>query len=220
MLVHRRKSPAPGIRKTLYGLVPLIIAVVSFVALLRAGGDGALQIGAIVLLLASGMLLAYRGAWWLVDGITDLIAWWAVHRGPPTAMRLSAWGVEYAPSWRGGEFPMSVPWSEVTATTFRPGLGRTPVFCVDADGQYPAPPADRLHHLSPRPLSGRALAWADAQAPASDAERTMLTNTYLFGTPMVINLKLCDGMDVDEMDRRLQDWTGGRCRCRPPTDSR
>ncbi|GGQ40768.1 hypothetical protein [Couchioplanes azureus] len=216
VLVHRRKSPAAGVRKTLYGLAPLIVAVVSFVAVLRADEEGALRIAAIVLLVASGLLLAYRGAWWLVDGITDLIAWWAVHRGPPTAMRLSAWGVEYSPSWRNGEFAMSMPWSDVTATAFRPGLGPAPVFCIDADGRYPTPPDDPLRHLSGPRLSGRAVAWADAQAPASAVERTMLTNTYLFGTPMVINLRLCDGLDVDELDRRLQDWTAGRCRCQPP----
>ncbi len=44
----------------------------------------------------------------------------------------------------------------------------------------------------------------------------MAANTHLFGTPMVINLKLCEGLDVDELDRRLRQWTDGRCRCLPP----
>ncbi|GAA2407807.1 hypothetical protein GCM10010420_39880 [Streptomyces glaucosporus] len=216
-LVHRRKSPMPGVRKTLRGLTPLVVAVVSLVVLLRADGEGPLRTVAGGLLAASGAVLICWGAWWLVDGITDLLAWRVLQHGPRNAMRLSAWGVEYDPSWRGGGFRMSVPWSEVTGAEFRPGLGSTPIFCVAADGRHPAPPdGGPLRHPRPSQPSDRALARADAQEPAPDTDRAMLANAHLFGTPMVVDLKLCEGLDVDELDRLLQRWTDGRCRCLPP----
>ncbi|MEV4709021.1 hypothetical protein [Actinoplanes sp. NPDC049316] len=220
VLAHRRKSPAPGIRKTLYGLGPLLAAVGSFVLLL-VNDDRQAWNAALAVFLAAMAVLMYRGAWWLIDGITDLIVWWGMHRGPDAAMRLTERGVDYSPAWRGTGFDIFVPWSEVTGTAFRPGLGPAPIFCVDTDGRFPPGPRRAPSPALTRNLTG-ALEWVrlvrrDEPAAAGMDDAT-LANIFHFGTPLVINLRLCNGVDTGTLDRRLREWTGGRCTCEPPPD--
>lgn len=221
LLMHRRKSPVPGIRKSLFGFGPLLVTGASFFLLLNLD-DERQRVIVLVVFMASMAVMMFWGTWWLMDGITDLTVWRKIHRGPKTAMRLSARGVEYSLAWRGGDFDTFVPWSQVTGTVFRPGLGPATVFCVEAEGQFPSQPEGPTPHQPAVHQVSSASAWAEqvAGGNASKTERATLANIYLFGTPLVINLRLCDGVDTDELDRRLQQWTHGRCRCEPSATRR
>jgi hypothetical protein len=72
--------------------------------------------------------------------------------------------------------------------------------------------------MDPAAETAQALRWVPtiAPEPLSPVDCSMLVNLYIFGTPIVINLALCDGARIPELDRLIRSWTQGRCRCVPP----
>lgn len=212
LLRQRGKQVGPGLRKIACGLAAVALLPVTLAFVPH-------RMPLALLFIVSAVAVGY-GGWWLVDGGTDLYVWYRLGRGPRSAMRLSPRGVEYSAGFRG-QFDLSVPWSEVTGSMFRPGIGGTPVFCIDVADRFPSPPG--RFGCDPQPseeaVTRLALAWAAMLRPLpeySPAELAMMYNLYRFGTPLVINLARCDGADPAEMDRSLAAWTQGRCRCLPP----
>ncbi len=166
-----------------------------------------------------GVALFIGGCVVLVDGTTDVIAWRRVYRGPGPVMRLTGQGVEYSKAF-SGSYDVCVPWDKVVGSAFRPGFGGGPVYCLDVDSSVsPSPPAEYGCEpgVDPMAMTARALMWVMLVAPrATGIEQAMLVDVYMFGTPLVMNLELCLGLDPADLDRALVAWTGGRCRCDPP----
>src|SRR5215831_14451894 len=222
VLSPRRKRAAPAAGRTAAGLTGVAAVAAVFILEVYLGYGPRHGVLAAVVGLTAAAVFCYSG-WLLVDGGTDLVVWFRLNRGPGRAMRLSRRGVEYSEQFRG-RFDVSVPWPDVERCEFRPGFGGTPIFCVDAPGRFPSPPAHtgatpRMDpHVDPVAATAQALRWVSAIAPEplSPVERSMLVNLYLFGTPIVINLAQCDGARIPELDRLIRSWTRGRCRCVPP----
>jgi hypothetical protein len=224
VLMHRRKPVYPAFLKIARGLAWLGVgAGVAVAAALAAnrweGGSLAWAAGAVGMVCSIAGFAAGVPA--VLDGVTDGLAWWRVDRGPGPAMRLSRDGVEYSNAFRG-EFDLYVPWSEVTGCEFRPGFGGGPVFCIDALGRFPDPPPQSgcAPDADPETVTTLALMWiaASSRRPLSEIppiETAMLIDVYMFGTPLAINLDLCEGVDRAVLDRALHAWTGGSCRCLP-----
>ncbi len=213
VLRHRRKPIGRSVWKIAGGLAAIL------------GGVSLLALGAVIDLgyarllgVALGAAGFIGGSVVLVDGATDVIVWRRVHRGPEPVMRLTGQGVEYSKAF-SGTYDLSVPWDEVVGSAFRPGFGGGPVFCLDVDSSiFPPPPAEYGCDpgADPVTMTARALIWAKLVAPrATSVQQAMLVDVYMFGTPLVMNLALCLGLDPADLDRALDGWTDGRCRCDP-----
>ena len=215
VLRQQRKPVGPSVWKIIGGSAA-IVGALGVLAL-----DAAADLGYPPLLGAALSAAGFiGGAMVLVDGTTDVIAWRRVYGGPGPVMRLTGQGVEYSKAF-SGTYDLSVQWDKVVGSAFRPGFGGGPVFCLDVDSSVaPSPPAESGCEpgVDPTTMTARALIWAMLVAPrATRFEQAMLVDVYMFGTPLVVNLDLCLGLEPADLDRALFEWTGGRCRCDPPS---
>jgi hypothetical protein len=222
VLLERRKPAYPAFLKIGRGLAwagagAAAAAALSLVVAGRADEPVRWVVGVIGVACAIAGLSVGVPA--VLDGVTDFLVWRRVQRGPGPAMRLSHNGVEYSKAFRG-DFEVRVPWDEVTGCEFRPGFGGGPVFCIDAPGRFPDPPPQSgcAPDADPETVTTLALIWAAAHlrqplAAIPRIEAAMLVDVYMFGTPLAINLDLCDDLDRAALGQALGGWTGGRCDC-------
>lgn len=214
-LVHRQRSVAPIVGKVLGGLACLVGAIVGIAALIDPDVETSLSpvfqlSGAIVT-----VLLFFGGFWIGQDGVTDFLARRATRDLPHKAITVDRDGLRYSAAWKDGVYEASVPWHEVDGCASRPGLGGHVFLCFDAPGRYPSPPAESGCDPAADPdvVRAQAYLWSMVVSPGpiSERERTLLLDTYVFGTPFAVNLAICPGVDTAQLDRQLRHWTDGRC---------
>jgi hypothetical protein len=201
------------------GVVAAVVLLGVFAAALQAGPGGGGTLAGVLELLALGcagvaawgLPAAYRR---LADARRDGER--AAERDGPV-LRLNRDGVHFRA--RKGASVVFAPWELVERCEFRPGPGGSPRWCVDAPVALPTslsfaaawagmvPPnriEDRVGELS--------ATWAALGAPA---DRHLLRQTLLFGTPIVVDLSRCHGVSVPRLDAVVRAWTFNRCGCDP-----
>jgi hypothetical protein len=197
------------------GVVALVVFLGVFAAGLRAGPGGGGLVAAVLELLALGC--AGVVAWGLPAAVRRLRAARRDDERAGPVLRLNQDGVQFQA--REGAAAVFAPWGQVERCEFRPGPGGSPRWCVDAPVALPpslsfatawagmVPPSrieDRVVELS--------VTWEALGAPA---DRHLLRQTLLFGTPIVVDLSRCPGVSVPRLDAAVRAWTFGRCGCDP-----
>ena len=209
------------------GVVAAVVLLGVFVAALQAGPGGGGTLAGLLELLALGC--AGVAAWGLPAAFRRLAAARrdgkregerggerGGEQGGPV-LRLNRDGVQFRA--REGAPAVFAPWELVERCEFRPGPGGSPRWCVDAPVALPTslsfaaawagmvPPSrieDRVVELS--------VTWEALGAPA---DRHLLRQTLLFGTPIVVDLSRCHGVSVPRLDAVVRAWTFNRCGCDP-----
>jgi hypothetical protein len=208
--------PGPSDRfRAVAGVVAFVVFLGVFVAGLQAGPrDGGL-VEAVLELLALGC--AGVVAWALPGVVRYLSATRAGGEQASPVLRLNREGVRFQPD--DGGAALFAPWELVERCEFRSAPGGGPRWCLDA----PVAMAPSLSFaaawagmVSPSQIEERvaelSAAWAALGAPA---DRNLLRQALLFGTPIVVDLSRCPGVDVPQLDAAVRAWTFGRCGCDP-----
>lgn len=161
--------------------------------------------------------VAFAG-WALPGAVKELAAGREVWYESGPVLRLSREGVEFR-THEGGVIAVFASWDLVDRCEFRPAPGGFPRWCIDAPialtpslsfaaawaGMVP------LNQIDAR-VAELARTWQLLGAPA---DRRLLRDVLVFGTPIVIDLARCPGVTVSQLDAAVRDWTFGRCGCDP-----
>lgn len=198
------------------GALALVAFLTVFAIGLRARSDVAGWLVAVLELVA--LIFVGIAAWAMPDAIRRLLASRQMNRRGGPMLRLNREGIEFR-ARETGDVTLFAPWNLVERCDFRPALGGDPRWCVDAPialppslsfaaawaGMVPSSQIDaRVDEL--------AATWKTLGAPA---DRGLLHDTLLYGTPIVIDLTRCPGLSVLRLDAAVRAWSDGRCTCDP-----
>lgn len=157
-------------------------------------------------------------AWALPGAVRRLVAARGVGDVVGPALRLNREGVEFR-AREGGDVKVFAPWDLVERCDFRPAPGGAPRWCIDAPIALPPSlsfAAAWAGMVPPSQIEARvgelAATWTTLGAPA---DRGLLRDSLLFGTPIVVDLARCPGISIPRLDAAVRAWTFGRCGCDP-----
>jgi hypothetical protein len=198
------------------GALSLLAFLTVFAIGLRARPDVAGWLVATLELVA--LVCVGIAAWALPDAIRRLlISRQENHRGGPM-LRLNHEGVEFRARDAGG-VTLFAPWDLVERCDFRPAPGGAPRWCIDAPIALPPSmsfAAAWAGMVPPSQIDARvdelAATWKTLGAPA---DRGLLRDTLVFGTPIVIDLARCPGLSMARLDVAVRTWSHDRCGCDP-----
>jgi hypothetical protein len=216
VLTYGRVYQKGDLLRLIGGTLALLAFLTVFTIGLRARSDVAGWLVATLELAA--LVCVGSAAWALPDAIRRLlISRQENYRGGPT-LQLNEEGVEF---WarETGRVKLSAPWGLVERCDFRPALGGDPRWCIDAPIALPPSmsfAAAWAGMVPPSQIDARvdelAATWKTLGAPA---DRGLLRDTLVYGTPIVIDLTRCPGLSVPRLDAAVRIWSHGRCGCDP-----
>jgi hypothetical protein len=209
-----------GSRAELARLAGGVLALAVFLAVLAVGlrAGPSVGSGAQVVLELVALGCAVFAGWALPRAVRGLVAARELVGQPGPQLRLSREGLELRVS-EGGDVAVSAPWELVERCEFRPGPGGGPRWCVDAPIALPPSlsfAAAWAGMVPPGQVEERVTELADAwKTLGFPADRRLLRDAMIFGTPIVVDLTRCTGVTVSRLDVAVRAWTSGRCGCDP-----
>jgi hypothetical protein len=216
VLVYGRPVPRSQLARLAGGVLALVVFLAVFAVGLGAGPSTGGGILAVAELVALGCVV-FAG-WALPGAVKGLMRARELEHQSGPQLRLSQEGLELRAS-EGGDVSVFAPWELVERCEFRPAPGGDPRWCVDAPIALPPSlsfavawagmvPPDQVEVR----VTELAQTWKTLGAPA---DRRLLRDALVFGTPIVVDLTRCAGVTVSRLDVAVRTWTFGRCCCDP-----